>query len=189
MNKIEFINKLENLLKGIPYDDKKEIIYDYEEHFNVGITAGKSEEEISSSLGDPVLIAKQFRAEYLLNKAESTKSARNLWSAVLSITALGFLNLILIIPIYISLAAIIFSFYAASLAMTIGGMVSIPAVLAEPVFSDLYTVGINTGSAIFISIGIAALGLLAFIGTNQLAKLFYKGTVKYLKACQGIIRK
>ena len=189
MNRTEFINKLENLLKGIPYDDKKEILYDYEEHFNAGMTAGKSEEEIAASLGDPAMIARQFRADYMLNRAESSRTARNLWSAVLSITALGFLNLILIIPIYICMAAVILCFYASAAAMVIGGMAGISAVLAEPLFSNLYVIGINTGSAIFLSIGVCALGLLSFIGINQLAKLFYKGTVRYLKICQGIIRK
>lgn len=189
MNRTEFINKLEKLLKGIPYDDKKEILYDYEEHFNAGISEGKSEEEISFSLGDPVIIARQFKADYMLKKAESSRSARNLWSAVLSITALGFLNLILIIPIYLSLAAVILAFYAAAAAMAIGGIAGIPVVLAEPLFNEYYIIGINAGSAIFLSIGICTLGLLAFIGTNQLARQFYKGTVWYLKVCQGIIRK
>jgi uncharacterized membrane protein len=52
MNKMEFLKKLEAKLKGLPVNDIKEILSDYEEHFRIGLEKGKTEEEISVELGD-----------------------------------------------------------------------------------------------------------------------------------------
>ncbi|MHB8065235.1 MAG: HAAS signaling domain-containing protein [Ruminiclostridium sp.] len=101
MNKIEFISKLDYSLKGISYEDKKEIIYDYEEHFAIGIEQGKTEEDIAKTLGDPKIIAKQFRNDYFIKKAEHNKSAGNLVSAIFASVGVGFLNLFML-PIIIA---------------------------------------------------------------------------------------
>jgi uncharacterized membrane protein len=106
MNKNEFISKLDYSLKGINYEDKKEIIYDYEEHFTIGIEQGKSEEDIAAALGDPRMIAKQFRNGYLIEKAEKAKSPRNLASAIFASVGVGFLNLFLI-PLIIAAACVV----------------------------------------------------------------------------------
>lgn len=194
MNKSEFISKLDYSLKGIAYEDKKEIIYDYEEHFVVGIEQGKTEEEIAKALGDPRMIAKQFKNDYLINKAENNKSAGNLVSAVFASVGLGFLNLFLlpflmaaaiivlslliaagsvIISLVVAAGSVLFSFYAAALGFTVGGIGIFVAVFAEPYFPELISMDINIGSAIFLSIGIICLGILSFIGSIKLSKIFY----------------
>ena len=53
MTKIEFLQQLYNLLGGLPADERDDIIADFEEHFSVGTSEGKSEEQICSELGDP----------------------------------------------------------------------------------------------------------------------------------------
>ncbi len=63
MNKEEFLEQLEERLVGIPKEDKREILQDYEEHFRVGKKKKRTEEEIAKSLGDPKEIAGEIRRE------------------------------------------------------------------------------------------------------------------------------
>lgn len=203
MNKNEFINKLDSSLKGISYEDRKEIIFDYEEHFSIGIQQGKTEEEIAAALGDPILLAKQFRKEYFIEKAEKNKSAGNIMKAVFASVGLGFLNLLLM-PIFIAVAAVLFSllvawgsvvislvaaaaclvisFLAASVGMAFGGIGLIIGVFIEPYFPQFINIDVNTGSAIFLSLGVICFGILAFIGSMKLLNIFIKGAKKCIPA-------
>ena len=60
MTKIEFLQQLYNLLGGLPADELDDIIADFEEHFSVGTSEGKCEEQICSELGDPKSCAAQY---------------------------------------------------------------------------------------------------------------------------------
>ena len=54
MTKIEFLQQLYNLLGVLPAEERDDIIADFEEHFSVGTSEGKSEEQICSELGAEV---------------------------------------------------------------------------------------------------------------------------------------
>lgn len=60
MNKKQFLTTLESSLKKLPIDERQDIIDYYEEHFAIGLEEGKTEEQISSSLGSPRQIAKDM---------------------------------------------------------------------------------------------------------------------------------
>lgn len=60
MNKEEFLKDLERHLGGFSEEEKKEILYDYEEHFRIGFENGKTETELIEELGDPLSIANQY---------------------------------------------------------------------------------------------------------------------------------
>lgn len=78
MNKQKFLEQLEERLIGIPKEDKKEILQDYEEHFKIGKKKKRNEEEISKSLGNPKEIAKEIRDE-LSEKGELKTEAIETW--------------------------------------------------------------------------------------------------------------
>jgi uncharacterized membrane protein len=61
MNKSEYLTKLTNELGHMPYGDVKDIIQSMEEHFDEGVSEGRSEEEIAASLGDPAELAAEFK--------------------------------------------------------------------------------------------------------------------------------
>lgn len=61
MNKTEYLTKLTNELGHMPYGDVKDIIQSIEEHFDEGISEGRSEDEIAESLGDPKELAMEFK--------------------------------------------------------------------------------------------------------------------------------
>jgi len=71
MKKKEFIKELEKNLHGLPKEDMKEILEDYEEHFKVAKKKKRKESEISESLGNPKEIAKEAKKE--LGKEDTLK--------------------------------------------------------------------------------------------------------------------
>ena len=52
MNKEHFLVQLRRSLSGIPEEEKKDILYDYEEHFRSGRENGQEEEEIARPADD-----------------------------------------------------------------------------------------------------------------------------------------
>lgn len=52
MKKEEYLDLLEKRMNGFDLEFKSEILSDFNEHFEQGLLAGKSEEEIAKSLGD-----------------------------------------------------------------------------------------------------------------------------------------
>ena len=60
MRKIKFFNDLENALKLLKVVKIDEILRDYEEMFIDGAQAGKTEEQIIESLGEPLEIALNY---------------------------------------------------------------------------------------------------------------------------------
>lgn len=71
MTKTEFLQQLYNLLGVLPADERDDIIADFEEHFSVGTSEGKSEEQICSELGDP----KSCAAQYLKDEPKSSDAS------------------------------------------------------------------------------------------------------------------
>lgn len=190
MSKYEFLNALEGSLSGIPYEDKRDIMYDYEEHFRIGNENGKTEDEIASSLGDPKTIAKLYKANYTLEKAKGEPSSRNILKAVFAAISLGFLNLVFVLIPFTGICAIILALFAAAAAVTGSGVVIflssfIPYFLKYVHISNSPAI---PAAALFIGIGTTALGTIFFIGVLYLAKYFYKGTMKYLNWNISIIR-
>ena len=84
MTKKQFIERLENKLIENGMKNVKDILNEYENHFEEGKKAGKSEEEISESLGSPEMIA----GEYTKNtekELEIRKTVKN-FEKILAIT-------------------------------------------------------------------------------------------------------
>ena len=95
MNKEQFLNQLRRSLSGIPEQEKKEILYDYEEHFRSGLENGQEEEEIAGSLGNPRVLGKTYRIESLLDEEKGGQRASNILRAVFASLSLGFFNVII----------------------------------------------------------------------------------------------
>lgn len=70
MTKNEYIKRLKEKLVYLPIDQVDDILYDYEEHFQIGIEHGKTEDEIAKELGKPEMIAAQYRYSQVLDDLE-----------------------------------------------------------------------------------------------------------------------
>ncbi len=53
MTKDKFLQQLNVSLKRLSEKERADILKDYEEHFTFGLEEGKTEEEITASLGSP----------------------------------------------------------------------------------------------------------------------------------------
>ena len=189
MNRNEFISTLRNGLGNISSTSVEEIMYDYREHFDIGLGQGKTEDEISRSLGDPKLIARQYRAEYIVHQADKHSSGANVLRAVFAGISLGFFNLIFMIPVLAAIAAILASFYAVSLSLTIAGLLSFLAATLSSVIPWISMPPISPAAIVFASISVASLGLLIGLGTIQLTKWCLKLTAGYIKTNINIVSK
>lgn len=190
MNRTEFLNGLNNQLSRIPQADRDEILYDYEEHFSIGLEHGKTEEEIAKDLGDPKAIARQFAADTIVKQAAQTKSAGSITRAVFAIAGLGFFNLIFILGPFMALVSLLIAFFATAIAISISGIAAVLIAFAAPMFPDIINLGgINSGVIVFTGIGLSSLGALFFLGVIYLSKGFFKGTLCYLKMNMKIINK
>jgi len=195
MNKNEFLKELSSLLSDLPSEERQEILFDYEEHFSIGLEEGKTEEDIIRGLGNPKAIAKQYKANYIVNQAEANPSPSNILRAVFATIVLGFFNLIFILGPFLGIVGALIGLFAASIGITVAGIsiffksalgpalgflasynISVPAVLTA-----------NNGATLFLGIGLTSLGLLFIIGNCYLARWLYIGTIKYLKLNLRII--
>lgn len=62
--KQQFLTRLEQLLGAVPEAERREIMSDFESHFQEAHEAGRSEEEIFRSLGSEQAIAREILAQY-----------------------------------------------------------------------------------------------------------------------------
>ncbi len=81
MNKDSFLSDLENRLSELSYRERRDILFDYEEHFNECLKQGMSEEEIISILDSPEKIA----AFYLNINSEDMQTDPNLETTTTSV--------------------------------------------------------------------------------------------------------
>jgi len=119
MTKYNFLNELERRLAKLPEEDRREIMQDYEEHFEFAVEAGKSDEAVIESLGSPEKIAKEVAAEYHVELARETKDVSHAFKAVLAVGALGFFNLVFVLGPAIAIGSVIFAFTVAGAAFVV----------------------------------------------------------------------
>lgn len=189
MNRNEFMSRLQNTLGNISPAAKEEIMYDYREHFEIGIEQGKTEEEICSGLGDPRLIARQYRAEYMVQQADTNKSAGNILRALFAALSLGFFNLIVMLPVMAAWVGVLAGFYGVSIGLIFGGIGALLGTILAPVVPWVSIPDINPIILILGSTSITSLGLLFGIGTIMLTKWTYQVTIRYIKTNIRIISK
>lgn len=180
MNKNDFLSQLETSLQKLPSTEREEIIQDFEEHFAIGMTEGKTEEEIARSLGSPKQIAKEMIASYHVEKAEAKITTGNIIRAVIAAVSLGFFNLVFILGPFIALVAIIFSGWVVGGSFILSPLLVLIDTILFPmsfVFFDL-----------FLSIFLCGLGIFVAIGMYYVTKLFMKLFVKYLKFNTNLVK-
>ena len=74
MNKLEYLSSLKEALKDTDESVMEEIISDYEEHFQVGMENGKSEEQICEELGAINDLVEEIKEVYQTDNKEEKKA-------------------------------------------------------------------------------------------------------------------
>jgi len=188
MTKTEFFKELKEELTGLSEASLSEILSDYEEHFSIAHEKGKSDAEVITKLGDPAVIAKEFKAQTLVKKAESHQSATNLWRAVFSTIGVSLFNLIFVVGPFIGVVATLFSFLIVGIALMASGLFATVVVIFSPVIPNI-SLGTSIAAGVLISLGVFFAGIFVTVLSYYLNKFFYKLTLKYLKFNLNIITK
>lgn len=161
----EFLTALERSLSGLDAQERREILGDYEEHFALGLAAGKTDRQIASSLGDPGQLAKLYIALKAARNARhgGFADAMRMIGAVLSYRVGGGL---LMGTIYLFCFSFIASLYIAAAGLVAGGIACAALALAE--FSRGYA--LYAVLAIFTALTLISGGLLWISGDTLLWK-------------------
>lgn len=198
MDKKSFLKRLDDRLRFLAEAERKDILYDYEEHINAAIENGEDEAKVIEKLGSPELIARQFNATQSIKNAEQNKTTGNMLRAVVATMGLGFINLILIGPFFGLLGCLI-GFYFAAFGFAFSGLIS-AAIGMYGLLGGNMEQFIHLGNAVsynadVMSMGVVGLGIfLASIGglvavfSIWATRWFYKGTIAYLKLNLNVLK-
>ncbi len=199
MDKSTFLKRLEERLRFLADSERKDILYDYEEHITVAVENGESEEEVISKLGSPELIARQYSMSKVIKNAETNHTSGNIVRAVLATAGLGLLNLIFVVGPFFGLLGVLIGIYAVAFGFVISGVALAGVGIIGLLGGDL-SLFIHLGEAVsynsdVFSIGLLGLGIffgasggLIGIGSAWLTKWFYIGTIQYLKLNLKVIK-
>ncbi len=75
MTREEYLATLRRALHTLPETDISDIARDFEEHFSIGLSQGKTEHEISAELGDPLSVAGTYFDEDLEDIGHTMKES------------------------------------------------------------------------------------------------------------------
>ena len=123
MTRTEFITRLRQGLRGLPEQTQTEIVADYETHFADGAAAGRSESDIAAALGDPDRLARELKAEAGLKRWEETRKPEAAAAAVFAVLGLGAIDLLILLPILVTVGSILCAFAIALVVCFIVGAV------------------------------------------------------------------
>jgi uncharacterized membrane protein len=179
VNKKTYLNDLAEELKSLPLHEQREVLEDYEEHFNMAKESGRSDEDIISGLGSPKKIAKELLAQSEISRAEEDPSLSSVTRAVFATLGLGLFNLIFVLAPFIVLILI-----PVVLIIISGALLLSPFLL---LIQDELTVTFL--KEIFLILGLIGIGLLFFAAAFKATRVVYKMTLSYLSFNLRIIRR
>ncbi|MGA2918480.1 HAAS signaling domain-containing protein [Methanoregula sp.] len=188
-NEQDYLNTLKDRLTGhVSREDLDDILSDYAEHFSIGKSEGRSEEDLCRALGSPDDVAREIRASYLVKKAEQSCGARNIWSAVVATLGLGLFNLAVVLVPFILLIALLTVIFVAGVVLVILGPLLLLVSIVQMLGITVSTPWASPLAGIVISVGISVAGIFLIVAALGLGKFFYRVGIRYLKWNIRIIR-
>jgi uncharacterized membrane protein len=188
-NEQEYIRILKRRLEGtLPDEDLNELLSDYSEHFRIGTSKGRTEEELWRSLGSPDDVAREIRAMHLVKKAETVRSCGNIFHAVIATLGLGLFNLVFVLAPFLLLLLMLLVVFIFGVMFAIFGPAALVYSILQLAGQPAFAIWLSPLAGMFISIGITSMGLLLIIGDYYLARFFYRVGIRYLKWNIGVIR-
>jgi uncharacterized membrane protein len=150
MTRALFLSALKDGLSGMPECECAELMADYQAHFAEGAAAGRSENDIEASLGDPARLAKELRAEAGLKSWEEKRNPKNFLRASLALLGLATLDFFVLLPVGFVFLIVIASFlFAFSIVGFVGFAIALHA----------FHGGIAGPALIFAGLGLVCLAL------------------------------
>jgi uncharacterized membrane protein len=162
MTRAEFMGRLRRGLVGMPAAAADDIAADYETHFQDGAADGRSESEVAAALGDPDRLARELRAEAGAQRWHQEKNPSAAAAAVFAVLGLGAIDLLILLPIFMSVVGVLFGFFMAAIGVFVGGGV---VMIAGPFAGFPGGVATAVLGGLGLMAGATALGALTAIAT------------------------
>ncbi len=163
----EFLKTMMRSLKHMSAQEKQDIIDDYKEHFEAGLEAGKTEQEVAAALGNPKQLAKMHTMQSTAAAAHESKGfgdTMRMIGAAVSYKAGGG---ILVGCLYLVCLTGLVSLYAVAAGLVLTGLGCIVLVAVEIGAAYIsYAV-----AALFLALIFAPGGLLMFKGNARLWRI------------------
>lgn len=172
MNKEQFLSQLNKSLQRLPASEREDILQDFQEHFEIGISTGKTEEEIAKGLGSPQQIAKEMIVTYRLEQVEETSSTGNILRAVWAVIGLGFFNLVIVLGPFLVLAGIILSGWLMGISFAAAPLLFVFNIAIYPAGFSMFEM--------FSSLLLSGIGIFIIIAMFYVTRWIAKGFIKYL---------
>jgi uncharacterized membrane protein len=177
MTRQAFLARLREGLAGLPAHTIAEIVADYENHFNEGAAAGRSEAEVAAALGDPGRLARELQAERGLRRWEEQRNPSSAAAAIVGILGLGAIDILFLLPILMGVLGALFgiaiacfaAFFAGGIVFAAGPFTDPPGGPLTAIFAGL---GLMGGSA---SVG----ALLTIVTIGLFNALVWYGRLHY----------
>lgn len=181
--KEEFMDALRHYLNDFSDSEREDILYDYEEHFRIGIESGKSEDELIKELGSPRDIAAQYKTSEDETEFDSHDRRESIGGSIVIFIALLFFNLLFGIWFFVAIGAILIGVTCGCIGIFVAGIGCIACVLIYPIFPQYIDISpqIPHAAVFFAGIGTIALGILFCIGMFYVLRFFGRYFVKYVK--------
>lgn len=183
MKKQQFLDTLKNELSPLSNEEIQDILRDQSEYIDEAIRAGRQEDEVILSLGNPKDFALNLLTESKIKNAEqSSKIGTQLKltvSAVFAILALAPLNLIFVLGPFLALVACLFAGWTTSVAIFLCAVIFFFVFLFKLIFIPI-GIWLQLSMLLFL-IGWITGSLLAFNLMSMITKLFTQGTLSYLR--------
>jgi uncharacterized membrane protein len=174
MNRNEFLTRLRQGLVGLDPDYIRDVMSDYEAHFEDGLQSGRSEQEIAAALGDPGRLARELRAEAGFKRWEEAKTPGNMAGAVLALLGLATIDVMLLLPFLGAVFGIFIGCSVAVLVMVVVGF----ALMVAALFPGLAWFSL-TGGPELLAAGLVGLGLVSLgVGLGALFSMIVNWIVK-----------
>ncbi len=187
MTRADYMLRFTEKLGGLPHERKQEIVEDILAHFTDGAAAGISEETLAQGLGQPEILAREYRATFATEAARDKPSMGNVMRAVWAGIGMGMLNLIFVLPLGTAVFAVWLSLLISGVAMGLAGILSSLLTLINMVVPLAFVAIAYPLATVFGGIAIAALGALLFIGILYAGRSMGKALVRYIQANLQII--
>ncbi len=185
MNKEQYFRQLSVELGKLKGSERDEILGDIAEYFDCAARDGESEAAIIAHLGDPKKLGREYWAQSCIANANVKASPRSMARAFASSAALGTINFLYVLCVVVVGYIIISAFYVAAVCIGLSGVAVMVAGIPFAAMMGPAIIFVT----VLAGVAIVCLGMLAFIGTLQLAKLFKKANMAFLNKISRSLRR
>ena len=160
----EYLQALSRALGRFDQAEREDILADYREHFEIGLSQGKTEKQIAAELGEPESIAKLYTALNATTQAEKTKRPQDAMRMVSATIAYRMGKGFVIGTLYLIFVLAIIPVFALGASLVIGAAALTCLAVLEFVKS-LIAFGFL---AVFLGITFLSMGALCLMGGKML---------------------